>query len=175
MSNISIIVGIDLYHGIALNNKIPWNNKTDMNFFKEKTQNSCCIMGRNTYQEIHNRKPSPKYISESLGIVCNPPLLKNRMSIVISNTIDDLPDAYVFKTIDKAVTYIKNIGMDIFFIGGVKIFEEAINYVDTIYVNQITYNYNCDTFFPYYLLDDKFPNITITSLDKNLINITFKR
>lgn len=126
---IKIIVAHDENRGIGKDNKIPWHIPEEFKFFRTTTTGSCCIMGRKTWDSLPF-KP-----------------LKNRCNIVVSNTIQSLPDAFVCCYLQEAVL---KTGNNAFIIGGSKIYDEALNsnIVDEIYVSEIKGKYDCDTYFP---------------------------
>ena len=126
---IKIIVAHDENRGIGKDNKIPWHIPEEFKFFKTTTIGNCCIMGRKTWDSLPF-KP-----------------LKNRCNIVVSNTIQSLPDAFVCSSLQEAVL---KTGNNAFIIGGSKIYDEALslNIIDEIYVSEIKGQYDCDTFFP---------------------------
>lgn len=126
---IKIIVAHDENRGIGKDNKIPWHIPEEFKFFKSTTTGNCCVMGRKTWDSLPF-KP-----------------LKNRCNIVVSNTIQSLPDAFVCCSLQEAVL---KTGNNAFIIGGSKIYDEALslNIVDEIYVSEIKGQYDCDTYFP---------------------------
>jgi dihydrofolate reductase len=126
---IKIIVAHDENRGIGKDNKIPWHIPEEFKFFKSTTIGNCCIMGRKTWDSLPF-KP-----------------LKNRCNIVVSNTIQSLPDAFVCSSLQEAIL---KTGNNAFIIGGIKIYDEALslNIVDEIYTSEIKGKYDCDTFFP---------------------------
>ena len=63
------ILAYDLNNGISKNGTIPWNSKTDLNFFYNITKGNIIIMGRNTFFSLPDN--------------CRP--LKNRVNIVLTN------------------------------------------------------------------------------------------
>lgn len=132
---IKIIVAYDENRGIGKDNKIPWHISDEFKFFKSTTNGSCCVMGRKTWESLPF-KP-----------------LKNRCNIVVSNTIQSLPDAFVCSSLQEAIL---KTGNNCFIIGGNKIYDEALklNIVDEIYASEIKGKYDCDTYFPILNLDD---------------------
>jgi len=133
---LSIIVAVDLQGGISKNNKIPWYFPDDLKYFKEITNNSTCIMGKNTFNEILEMKKTKD--SE---------LLPNRESIVLSKT--DLTINSNCATIAQSLreaTY-KFTKNKIFIIGGEKLFIEALPNVNEIYMTIINNKFKCDKFF----------------------------
>jgi len=179
---INIIVAVDKKYGIAKNGKlplalgrksrsdcmsafpktrpsacrggIPWHIKEDLRYFSKVTRRTedphkvnAVIMGRKTWQSL-------------------PRALKNRVNIVLSNTlnVDELYDYELYddnvsnevcilaKSLDNAVQ-ICNENDDIeniFVIGGMGVYKEVLdrNLVNKIYMTRIDEDYECDTFFP---------------------------
>ena len=68
LPNVQAILAVDSQFGLAKDGKIPWKNKTDLQFFKNKTINNIVIMGSKTLLSLPNSKPLP-----------------NRFNIVITN------------------------------------------------------------------------------------------
>ena len=138
--NVNLIVAIDSKcYGIGKNGSIPWVNKTDMKWFKKVTVgegNNAVVMGRTTYESIG--KPLP-----------------DRINIVLSTTVTDIPGCFVAKDLDEAVSIAKENKVDsLFIIGGGKVYKEALekNMVDILYIDKIdTINVKSDydTFFDY--------------------------
>jgi dihydrofolate reductase len=90
--------------------KLPFSYKEDMEHFKKTTLNTTIIMGKNTFNSIG--KPLPK-----------------RRNIVISSNDVDMENVETFRSIKEALN---NCNEDIWFIGGEKIYQEAMRYADTI-------------------------------------------
>ena len=51
----NIIVAVNYYGGIGLNNSIPWENKNNMQFFRMMTYGKTVFMRRKTYESL--KKP----------------------------------------------------------------------------------------------------------------------
>jgi len=74
MVAINIIAAISRRGGIGLNNKIPWDLKGDLYYFKKMTRgygNNSVIMSRKTWESLNGKH------------------LKDRKNIVISSTLKD--------------------------------------------------------------------------------------
>lgn len=155
----------DMYGGIGLaNGDLPWGkHKKDMAFFRQTTQNSICIMGRNTYNNLAKR------------VKADEPLLKNRICIVVTSDpgLHILPytDTYSVDSVECAYNVAQGALVtsrwnNIFFIGGRRIYEECAQYCDTRYSNIIFKNYNADIFFPHDAYKDfKYKEATVLSDD----------
>jgi len=139
-----IIVAMCQNNGIGFKNKIPWRIYEDLNFFKFttlQTKNSenvnVLIMGRKTFESL-NYKP-----------------LKGRINIIISKTLnpDKFKNVLIFENIQSSIEFVKSFYRDsvenIFFIGGEKIYEEALKLdIQSIYITKIDKTFECDAFFP---------------------------
>lgn len=144
---INLIIACDSNYGVGKDNKIPWNCPQDMKRFKELTNGSICIMGRNTY--------------ESILQYTNGNGLKNRVHYVITRQ-DDL-DNLIEKS--KKVKYYNiwkdplialkhaietsknNKNCDIYIIGGASIYQQLIPYCECLHISLMDKEYDCDTFF----------------------------
>lgn len=108
-----IIAAVSEDNIIGVDNHLPWNFRGDLKRFMLVTSGTTVIMGRNTFVSMNN-KP-----------------LKNRRNIVI--TRQTLNNIESFLTINDAL---KTCDGKVWFIGGEKIFAEAMTFCDLI---DITY------------------------------------
>ena len=81
---ISHVVALSNNNVIGVDNNLPWNLKTDLNHFKNYTTNKIIVMGRKTFESIG--RPLP-----------------NRLNFVVSRTIDEIENAFVFKSTKEAI------------------------------------------------------------------------
>ncbi len=128
---ISFIVAKAENNVIGINNKLPWHLKDDLQNFKKLTMGHHMIMGRKTYESIG--KPLP-----------------GRMSLVISSDPRAVTEQLVwFPSIFRAIKFAERAGeMELFIIGGEKIFKSALSLADRIYLTEVKGDVNGDTFFP---------------------------
>ena len=129
MKTFNIILAADLKGGIGLNNSLPWDFPLDKKYFRTMTtnilgENNILIVGRNTYQEF-----------------------KNRNCYIVSKT---LKGDNIFRTFHDA--YMKaslNLNVDIWVIGGVKIYDAALKHFacDKVYFTLINNEFNSDVIF----------------------------
>ena len=151
MTNLALIVAVDINNGISKNGLIPWKIKEDSNFFQDVTKRqyekgkvNAVIMGKNTWLSF------PETIRG----------LKDRINIVVSSTLTEeelskqntsLCEAYVVKTLDQgiALAYKLKVGHT-FICGGSNIYKEAlVKYtIKELFVTKIYWNYECDNVFP---------------------------
>lgn len=141
---INVIVAHDNKYGIGLENSIPWNLKTDLKYFADRTTHAnklnVVIMGRNTWESIPDTfKP-----------------LKNRINIIISTTLENVNDdlTFVFPSLNNALLYLDNdypkSFNDIFIIGGERLYNEALCHpnIDKLYITEVYGDFKCDKHFP---------------------------
>jgi len=127
---IIIIAATGRKRELGLSGKIPWNIPEDLQNFKKLTMGHHIIMGRKTY--------------ESLG---RP--LPGRVNLVISSSMSPISGVKVFKTLDEALSFARNNGeTEAFICGGSKVYEEALKKATFIYLSQVDYEGDADTFFP---------------------------
>ena len=154
MNNIEAIVAVDNNYGIAKNDKIPWKNKTDMLFFKQKTINNIVIMGSKTFLSLPKGKP----LIDRLNIV-----LTHNTNKYVNEKYDNLlffdeislidfihyPNKYMILDNHK---YLK-LDYKIYIIGGKQIYNLLYKYCSTFWVTKLKANYECDLSFSKEILD----------------------
>lgn len=136
----SIIVCTAFNGVIGKDNKMPWKNKEEMNFFKEKTIGSTVIMGRKTFESIGGP------LKDRFNIV----LTKNKE--LLDNKMPEDSNLLFLSSLLEAIDYISDTCPECFIIGGHTIYDEAIknDYVDRMYINVLHDSYQGDTYFPYF-------------------------
>ena len=157
------ILAIDSNNGLAKNGVIPWKNKTDLQFFKNKTINNIVIMGSKTLLSLPNSQP-----------------LKGRQNIVITNQVDKFSKFYsnytcdeiIFLNVEQTLDIIQNNKESKFYvIGGNQIYNLLLPYCNKIWVTKLKQNYSCDIFFDY---DLSFYKKEVIYEDNDLEIICFK-
>ncbi len=133
----SIIVAMTENYVIGKDNKLPWHIPEDLKRFKKITLGKPVIMGRKTFESIGH------------------PLI-NRTNIVLSKDKSFKADGIIIANSIADALALSPETDEVFFIGGAKVFEEAYDIVDNIYLTLIHYPFEGDTFFPYKNLFDKF-------------------
>ncbi len=133
--NIEAIVAVDEDFGLAKNGQIPWKNKEDMKFFKQKTIANIVIMGSKTLLSFPNQAP-----------------LGNRYNIILTNNKEHFLQKYssytniCFYNYDELMNYINNVETDktIYVIGGKQIYDLLFPICNKIWLSIIPGNYSCD-------------------------------
>ena len=129
---IALIVAYDNNKLIGKDGKMPWHIKGELKKFRELTENNIVIMGRKTYESIG----SP---------------LKNRINIILStNSEFNVENCLVFSDLEKSIDYAKlnYPRKDIYIIGGSSVYSQSLNIVDKMYITEIDFEYDGDTYFP---------------------------
>lgn len=132
--SLSMILAVSDDYGIGKDNKLPWDCKSDMKWFVEKTKNAIVVMGSNTWDSLPT-KP-----------------LKNRTNIVLSkrygiqgaDSVIDLPPVELnslFKLISKIAPE-----KEIILIGGANVYTTMFPFVDRVYLSRIHVSVECDAF-----------------------------
>ena len=120
--------------GIGYQNKLLFNIKEDMKFFKEETYRKRVVMGRKTFESMDS-KPLP-----------------NRTNIIITSTPEYYSDGdAIFISMDTFLDYINNVSDtdNIYVIGGAQLYKELLPYCDKILLTEVDdKNIIADTFFP---------------------------
>ena len=147
---ISIIAAIGKNNELGLNNKLIWHLSGDMKFFKTMTSGKTVIMGRKCFESLPN-------------------ILPNRKNIIItSNPNYKVSGAEVINSFRDAINYIENSNEDIFIIGGAKIYEEFLPYVENIYLTEIDAESKADVYFPSFNKEEYNKEILATNEENNI-------
>lgn len=113
--------------------KLPWSNKSDLNYFKNQTTGGIVVMGHSTWKSIGS-KP-----------------LKNRINIVLThnNEIDGYEDdnVYIAHSVEEVLDFYNESDKDIWIIGGANTFKQFEAHCDEAVVSYIEGDFKGDTFY----------------------------
>ncbi len=125
---IALIVAYSKNRVIGNQGQIPWNIKGEQKRFKELTTGNIVIMGRRSYEEIG--KPLP-----------------GRTTIVISKThhYED-ENCFTCNSLDEALRLSGS--KEVYIAGGARLYKDALDIVDKMYITLIDKEEKGDTFFP---------------------------
>lgn len=129
---LALIVAFSKNRVIGKDGKIPWNIDGEKKRFKELTTGNIVIMGRHTYEEIGFPLP-------------------NRETIVVSRTKNfDQEHCITVKSLEGALEVAKKNWdkKDVFVSGGEKLYEEALSFVERMYITEIEKVIEGDKYFP---------------------------
>jgi dihydrofolate reductase len=101
---------------IGVGGKIPWRYLGDWRRFKRVTMGSTVVMGRTTFESIG--KPLP-----------------GRRNLVVTGRDIEVPGIESVRTVDQAVALAGE--ADLWFIGGARIYKDAMKYVEIIDVTYV--------------------------------------
>lgn len=125
---LAIIAAITQNGVIGKNGKIPWDFPKDRKHFQELTMGQAVVMGRRTYEEIGRALPG-------------------RMNYIISSTLH-IDEPYCVTRSFLADVLKQEKTRDIYICGGQTLYEEALPSADKLYLTEIPFSTDGDTFFP---------------------------
>nr|AIA12698.1 Dihydrofolate reductase [uncultured bacterium] len=144
MRKIAVIFAQSLNDVIGQNNELPWAGrlKSDMSFFKQATEGGAVIAGRKTYESLPELfRPLPSRLNVVLtGDQSFDPMAGSKRTQV------DPADYLRAPSIPEALQAIPE-HRDVYFIGGQRVFEEALMLpeLNTIYQTIVEANFEGDT------------------------------
>lgn len=126
---IKMIWAMDESGLIGSNNKMPWHVKEDLIYYKNKTKDSCVIMGYNTYVSLLGYYKDKNFPYKKTYVLTSKNINDDRVELVCD--------------LDK---FIKELDFDIFVVGGKKVYEAFYPYADELYVSYIKGVHEGDTY-----------------------------
>jgi dihydrofolate reductase len=101
---------------IGAGGTIPWRHPGDVRRFKRVTLGTTVVMGRKTFEEVGTPLPG-------------------RRNIVVTSRPLDVPGVEAVRSVDEALARAGD--ADVWFIGGARIYQEAMRHVDVIDVTYV--------------------------------------
>jgi len=148
---LSIIVAVANNNVIGKDNSLIWHLPDDLKRFKAITTGKTIIMGRKTFESL-------------------PSILSNRHHIVLTRDknykIED-ERITVIHTIDELKPYIDD-SNEHFIIGGGEVYSLLLPYAKKLYITKIQGDFEGDTYFPYYDINQWTLIEETKGLDNNL-------
>ena len=127
---IILIAAADINLAIGKDDKIPWNIKEDLKFFKKKTENTAIIMGRATYDSIG--RPLP-----------------NRKNIVMTRSVEGREGVVEVNSSEEAIREARSYSERVNIIGGEYIYKEFLPVATKLLITEIELEVDsADTYFP---------------------------
>lgn len=157
---ISLIVAFDENFSIGKNNRIPWKFSQDLINFKNYTTNNICIMGRRTWESLPNKfRPLP----DRINVIVSSQYFQNPTKTNLNH-----PNVFCACSLEHSLNISKRLfpNKDIIFIGGNKIYQEALDsgVIDRMIITHVRGTYDADTSFPKINLADwKFKDLFVSS------------
>jgi len=127
---ISFIVAMDQNRVIGKDNQLPWHLPADLKFFKKVTVGHPIAMGRKTHESIG--KPLP-----------------GRKNIIVTRNLDYQSEGCtVIHSVEELMQYVKQKDKEVFVIGGAQLFNQLFPVADRLYITEIEFEFEGDTYFP---------------------------
>lgn len=149
MTIISIIFAMDANRIIGNNSNLPWHLPSDLRRFREITAGYPVIMGRKTFESIlaHNGNPLPGRT--------NVVITRNAELWHMKSTArpEKFRDCVFTPTLHDAIARFPQHN-EIFIIGGAEIYAQATPIADRMYFTQVGGNFEGDTTFPLFNMND---------------------
>ena len=128
---ISIIVSVSENLAIGKDNKLLWNQKSDLQRFKKITTGHPVIMGQKTFESLPNGA------------------LPNRTNIVLTDDKKfSAPNIITAYSIEESLQIAKSKSDEVFIIGGGSIYKQFLKIADSVYLKKINIKIDGDTSFP---------------------------
>ncbi len=132
---LSVVVAVGVNRQIGLNNQLLWHLSDDLKRFKNLTKGHHILMGRKTYESIGHPLP-------------------NRTNIIVTRDKNySVEGCVVVHSIEEAIELAQRNGeSELFFCGGEAIYSKGLELCDKLYLTEVDYNGEADTFLPDYNL-----------------------
>ncbi len=124
-----LIVAVYDDWGIGKEGTQPVALSADRKFFRETTRGAMVIVGRKTLADFPGGRPLP-----------------NRVNVVLTRQVADIPDVVTCHSPEEAVQLAKT-AQRAMVIGGGSIYRQMLPYCDTAYVTKVHAQPESDTFF----------------------------
>lgn len=135
MPYLSIISCMDKNRLIGRDNALPWRLPADMRWFRANTLGKPVIMGRKTFESL--KQP-----------------LKDRRNIIITRDSSySAPNCDIVSSLDAAVEAVGPDVSDAMIIGGSSIYEQSLPRCQRLYLTEIDFIFEGDSYFPEFDLD----------------------
>ncbi len=154
---ISLIFARAANNVIGKDNKLPWHLPDDLKWFKQKTLDKPVIMGFNTFTSIIVQlgKALPKRANFVLTSKKMPQVL-DALRMATKGKFSDAQLEQIIKSVvfcphlGTAIQKAERNDSEVFIIGGVRVYSEAIKDAHRLYVTEIHQDFEGDTYFPDY-------------------------
>ena len=149
--------------GLGYKGDLLYFFKEDLEHFKKTTLDSAIVMGYNTWVSLPN-KPLPK--RDNIVLCSN-----NEQVEMVSGT-----GAIFLRNIDNLAQLEKDLGKEVYIIGGGFVYKQTINLCEKIILTEVRgQNKLADTFFPLDKLTENFKKITERKLLEGVYIVEYER
>jgi dihydrofolate reductase len=126
---LAIVAAMAANRVIGRGGQLPWHLPADLRHFKTLTVGHPVIMGRRTFESIHN-KPLPA-----------------RRNIVVSTTSNPIEGAEIARSLEEALELVKGCA-PVFVVGGSVLYAAALSCAQFMYLTELDEPVDGDTYFP---------------------------
>ena len=170
----NLVVAHDREYGIGCNGKLPWYFRKEIKYFSKLTQSgkkNIVVMGRNTWESIPKRyRPLPGRINVIISSTLH--------TKVESGTFTETDLIHVCPTFDAMLDCVKQLkdkNTDVWFIGGRRIYEEALQrgIIAKLFLTHIHGVFpECDTFLDASKIHEFRLQSSSTTVDHDILHTT---
>jgi dihydrofolate reductase len=151
-ARVSIIVALGRdgqhNHVIGKNNELLWHIPDDLKHFKALTLGHPVIMGRKTFESL---PPKARPLPERPNIVITRSTRYESANPLLALQEYSAPNVFLAGSIEEALGKARELnGEEIFIGGGTQIYEQALPFVDRLYLTLIDDEKEGDAYFPHY-------------------------
>lgn len=137
MKNLSLIAAVGKNGELGYNNNLIWKIREDLQFYKDMTMGKKIIMGRNTLESMPLKA------------------LEGRHPIVLtSKPLETCTNLEVYHDLNSLLNYVSETNTEFMVVGGAKVYEQLLPYIQIMYLTEIEREAYADSFFPYFNKDD---------------------
>ncbi len=141
---ISLIAACGPNRELGLNNKLLWHLPTDLKRFKEITLNHPIVMGRKTFESIGKALPKRANI-----IISRDENFKREDALVLHDPMQVFDYGLELEEeLYLSGGLLPDDQLEVFIIGGAQIYEFFLPFANTIYLTEVNFSGEADTFFP---------------------------
>ncbi|PRO65537.1 dihydrofolate reductase [Alkalicoccus urumqiensis] len=135
---ISIIAAMDENRVIGKDGGMPWHLPGDLRFFKQQTEGKTVVMGRATFESIGRALPKRRNI-----VLTGKSHLDTEADIELVHSMEEI------RALHEAAPE-----EELIIMGGASLYEAALPEADTIYLTRIHAQFEGDTWFPEFSLQE---------------------
>ncbi|MGB7606332.1 MAG: dihydrofolate reductase [Lutisporaceae bacterium] len=117
---------------IGINNSIPWNIPSEIQWFRQKTSKQLLVMGNKTYESIKNKDNESIYVV----LTTKKDSMQHEHNVIYINGINAINELRTDR--------------QIWICGGAKVYEQTIQCCSELYLTVIKKHYVGDCYFPNY-------------------------
>ena len=150
---ISAIAAIGEHRELGKDNKLLWHIPEDLQRFKQLTTGHPVIMGRKTFESLNR----PQGLPNRLNIIITRDASYKREGIIVCSALKEAiqiakeQESRIKSLGEQNTKYeIQNTENEVFIIGGGQMYQEALSYLDRLYLTVVHQSFDADVFFPEY-------------------------